>query len=145
MAVRLNPAKHMIRLSFAMLGTFAVVGCGDNRPRTVTVKTKVIVNGAPATGADVTLHPVQSEWQKNWNHRPFGKVREDGTVSFSTFRPSDGVPPGKYIVTILWANSEGENDRLRGEHSSPERSQPITATIGDSATEIPTIELRTCP
>lgn len=139
--------KQRLRVP-SCLGLLVVIlamlpGCGGREPRTYTVKTSVFVNGSPAVGANVTLHPVDGDSRNEFRQRPFGEVTADGTVTFSTFRPNDGAPAGEYIVTIFWPKNGGEQDELRGAHQNPERPNPLKITVANSTNTLPAIEITT--
>jgi hypothetical protein len=123
----------------------ACSGCGGGTPATVPAATTVRVNGLPAAGANVTLHPAGADWAGRYAHRPFGKAGPDGAVEFSTFAPGDGAPPGTYVVTVYWPHekeSGRDGDRLGGAHESPTRPNPLTVTVAAGATELAPIDLK---
>jgi hypothetical protein len=83
---------------------FAVTGCG---PRLQPVRGKVsLADGKPAAGSQVVFEGEQEGAKIS----PRGDVQEDGSYSLSTFKPGDGVPPGKYRVRVNpppMVNAEG--------------------------------------
>jgi hypothetical protein len=115
--------------------------CGYGRPRTYPVTGTVTVNGIPASGADVTLHPSGAEWADRWQQRPFGKVRGDGTFVLSTFALEDGAPAGDYVVTLYWPDRGGDTDRLGGAHARPDRPEPLRITVRPAANPLDAIKL----
>jgi hypothetical protein len=125
-----------------VLGLLFLTGCGDDQPNTIRVSTKVLVNQQPAEGAQVTLHPVEADWKSKFPHRPFGIVKSDGTIEFSTFQPNDGVPEGEYVVTLNWASEKNrDNDRLGGAHQNPTRTNPIKVKVDSKDPELQPIEV----
>ena len=63
-------------------------------------------DGKPAAGSQVVFEGEQQG--KKVSAR--GDVREDGSYELSTFKPGDGVPPGKYKVQVNpppMVNAEG--------------------------------------
>lgn len=133
-----------MRLFCCLLAAGLAAGCSGGHPKTHPVTAVVRVNGKPATGANVTLHPIGATWAGQLNHRPFGKVRDDGTVSFATFDPADGAPAGDYVVTVYWPDRDrGDADRLGGTHESPDRPNPIRVTVAAGTTELRPIDLTT--
>lgn len=74
-------------------------GCGDaNRPKLVPVTGKVIVGSQPATAGSIIFHPdAGNEFQKD---RPSSLLQLDGSFTIKTFPYGEGVPPGKYKVTL---------------------------------------------
>lgn len=60
----------------------------------------------PAAGAFLTLYPESPSTAgagPGGELRPQGRVDTDGLVTWTTFQPGDGVPPGAYIVTAIWS------------------------------------------
>jgi hypothetical protein len=63
-------------------------------------------DGKPAAGSQVVFESEQEG--KKISAR--GDVRDDGSYDLSTFKPGDGVPPGKYKVQVNpppMVNAEG--------------------------------------
>ena len=89
MSLPMMPAH---RLAATVLVAFA--GCG---PGLAPVRGKVTLpDGKPASGSQVVFESEQGG-------RPVsarGDVHEDGSYELSTFKPGDGVPPGKYRVQV---------------------------------------------
>lgn len=82
-----------------ILGAAICVGCGDgDRPTLVPATGKVLVGGQGATAGSIYFHshpdnPVQIE-------RASSLLQLDGSFAIKTFPYGDGVPPGKYRVTL---------------------------------------------
>lgn len=72
----------------------AIVGCGGGL---APVRGKVTLpDGKPAAGSQVVF-----ESQQDGKHiSARGDVHEDGSYELSTFKPGDGVPPGKYRAQV---------------------------------------------
>jgi hypothetical protein len=81
-----------------------LAGCG---PSLTPVRGKVMLaDGKPAAGSQVVFESDQDG--KKISAR--GDVRDDGSFELSTFKPRDGVPPGKYKVQVNpppMVNAEG--------------------------------------
>ena len=75
------------------------LGCGpSNRPTLVPVTGKVLVAGQPATAGSIYFHPeADNSFQAD---RPSSLLQLDGSFTIKTFPFGDGVPPGKYKVTL---------------------------------------------
>jgi len=128
-------------LAVVMLFT---ASCGPSGPKLYPVQGKVMFAGKPAAGALVTLHKTDAE--NSTTPIPSGIVREDGSFQLSTYGPNDGAPAGEYDVAITWTEEKGNADtgdlksKLPLRYSDPKTSQ-LKATIGNSATTLPTFEL----
>jgi hypothetical protein len=87
-------------LTAAVLVTVAtaLVGCGGNKPKLVSVTGKVTQKGQPVTGGSVWFHPETSD--PNATEKMSGQLQIDGTFTAKTFPHGDGVPPGRYKVTL---------------------------------------------
>jgi hypothetical protein len=75
----------------------ALAGCGD-KPKLVPVGGKVIHKGNPVTGGSVWFHPAEGNTYQG--EKPSGQLQTDGTFAARTFPHGDGMPPGKYKVTL---------------------------------------------
>jgi hypothetical protein len=75
----------------------AVAGCG-NKPKLVAVTGKVTQKGKTVTGGSVWFHPEGGNQGKD--ERMSGQLQLDGTFTAKTFPHGDGIPPGKYKVTL---------------------------------------------
>ena len=72
-------------------------GC-ESRPRLVTVTGKVMMQGKPLTAGNIFLHPdIANEYQKD---KPSSQLQLDGSFTIKTFPFGEGVPPGRYRVTL---------------------------------------------
>ena len=112
----------------------------DDRGLT-NVSVAVNADGQIANGAFLTLYPV------NHNDRDTqvcsqGRVDENGTVSWTTFEPADGLLPGDYVVTATWnrtieVNGEIEPgpNLLPQMYEAPETS-PMRLTVKASSQEV---------
>ena len=80
---------------FVSLAT--LLGCG-HKPKLVAVTGKVMHGGKTVTGGSVWFHP---EGGNEGNaERMSGQLQLDGTFTARTFPHGDGIPPGKYKVTL---------------------------------------------
>ncbi len=85
----------LVVLSVAWWGWSYATALGRVRHVAATMR----VNGLPAGGAHITLHPQLAGKDAL---RPHGSVRADGSIEWTTFRKGDGVPVGEYVVTAVW-------------------------------------------
>ena len=138
--------------------TVMALGCGDHLA-TVPVTGSVRVDGKPAAGVQVVLHPVDADDERLEKLRPTGRTAADGTFVIGTYEMTDGAPVAEYLITAEWfaggpetttsetadpeANSAAtQTDRLGGRFANPETSA-FKASIGRPSSEIPALELST--
>ena len=103
---------------------------------------EVLIQGKPAANVRLVFHPVPArpEW---------GMFRAltgaDGTFKCTTNVPEDGLPPGRYTVTITWPemiqeDPEYESDKLRGRYADPRRPA-FVVDVAAPATRFPPFKL----
>ena len=86
--------RYLVLVCNLVLVIWCFTGC---KPGLQPVRGKVtLANGKPAAGSQVVFESEQEG--KKMSAR--GDVREDGSYELSTFKPGDGVPPGKYKVQV---------------------------------------------
>lgn len=134
-----------------MVATAAMVafsGCiarKSERIATTPVRGVLLVNGQPASLANVYFHPRQAI--SGANPIPFAIVEADGTFRPTTFVRHDGLPAGEYRVTVVWRRMveyDGQliasDDRFRGKYADP--AQPVLVVkIENEPHELALIEL----
>jgi hypothetical protein len=76
----------------------ALAGCGG-KPKLVPVTGKVTHNGKAVTGGSVWFHPADGD-DPDRKEKMSGQLQLDGTFIGRTFPHGDGIPPGKYKVTL---------------------------------------------
>lgn len=129
------PAWGLLALSMAII----VSGCSGKDYAEVEVMPiagKLSVKGTPAHGAYVTFHPKDDVGMTKGNV-PFARVQPDGTFQVTTYDTNDGIPKGKYAVTVYWPldpDARGPSpDRLQDRFSRPEN--PAFEAIVDETTK----------
>ena len=85
-----------IRVVASWLCLTMLVGCGDGL---VDLRAKVLLDGVPLEGATVTMVRVNNPAEKG--RSASGRTDAQGTASFTTYAPHDGVVPGEYRVCII--------------------------------------------
>jgi hypothetical protein len=75
----------------------SLAGCG-NKPHLVNVTGKVTHKGKSVTGGSVWFHPEGGAEGKS--EKMSGQLQLDGTFTAKTFPHGEGIPPGKYKVTL---------------------------------------------
>lgn len=138
----------------SLLLCLATAGCGGpaeaDRPvvELQPVRGQLLVDGKPAPGALVTLHPRNQSALGFVS--PFGEVAEDGSFTITTYEPGDGAPAGEYTATVSWpvllnpGRSEPEYgpEQLPPHYLSPDSSGLGVVIVAGTA-ELPTISLTT--
>lgn len=87
----------------------------------------MLIDGKPAAGAQVILHPADGQDFDQRGARPTGIVAPDGKFTLTTYHPGDGAPVGRYVATVYWAEDpsslEPSPDRLMGRYLDPQKSK----------------------
>ena len=139
------PAK---RHAVALLGACSLLlGCGgdDGRAPVHPVSGEILVDGRPAEGVTVVLHPVGAgpgEAGARPN-KPVGRTGADGRFRVTTYDAYDGAPAGEYVVTMAWSEP-GVPDRLGGRYRLADRSE-FRATVGEGENRLPPFDLKGMP
>jgi hypothetical protein len=144
----------------SLLGLFASAGCSggtnEGRPAVYPASGKVVIQGQPASGVLVVLHPVEGSLAAQKGVKPSATTEEDGTFQLSSYEQNDGAPPGEYAATIQWfqpaaspangrpalpAGFAPPSDRLRGKFKDP-RNSPWKITISEGENDLQPIEIQ---
>lgn len=136
-------------------GVVLFIGCGDARLPRRPVNGSVRVDGKPAGGALVVLHPVAGSVAPEAEKiRPTATCDRDGKFVLGTWELADGVPAGRWKATVQWFTAAGasdgtdpetahvETDRLGNAYGDPDAT-PLSVDVADSAVELPAFELQT--
>jgi hypothetical protein len=103
---------------------------------------KILINGKPASGAQIVLIPVEDWGSQRVN--PAADTKPDGSFVLTTYREDDGAPVGEYKVRIGWykrtRRGDYGEDRLKGKYINPNASG-LKATIEKSTRELPPFDL----
>ena len=106
-----------------------VAGCAgrdSERANVYPVHGSVFFNSKPAAGAIVRVHGVEANGTAVL---PRAVVQKDGTFSLMTFEAGDGVPAGRYRVSVYW-RQQGREEGQEGPSLIPERySRPETSGL----------------
>lgn len=136
-----NWRRFWLALVIALTST--LIGCEDDgRPELYPLTGKVWVGDQAAHGAVITLHSETDNPLGSPN--PFGRVDAEGRYSLTTFSTSDGVPAGRFRVTVIWPeNPEARGpspDRLKGRYGDA-ATTPLEVTVEAGMTELPDFRL----
>ena len=125
-------------LTAGLLALVVVVsGCrGRSNPDLVPVEGTVTLDGGPLPeggNGNVTFAPADGN-----GNTATGLLDASGHYRMSTFEPDDGVLPGEYKVTVIWASPGGGDPKtgvlkppssmIAERYSNPETSG-LTATV----------------
>ncbi len=141
---RFLSTSFLFKSIFTLAICLFVTGCqskdwkADTYKATGTVK----INGEPPIDLVVTFHPIDHVIDVRGS-LPFAVVGQDGGYTVSMYGSNDGIPEGKYAITLRWPQSwaPGALDRLSEKYSSKENSVSTVEIVrGDN--EIPAIELK---
>jgi hypothetical protein len=121
------------------------LGRGHGRPERLLVYPvtgKVLVNGRPAAGAAIVLHPQDP----SLSARPRAVVQSDGSLAVTTYEPGDGAPAGEYKATVEWRRPAAGQE-VGGDGPPPPNvlppdyassaTTPLTVTVEEGENEIP--------
>jgi hypothetical protein len=135
-------------LAVALTALLLLPACRkSDRIETYPVKGKVLVDGKPAKGAHVTLHPREATDRP---YVPTGPVDDNGEFAIATFVAGDGAPAGEYDVTVVWPvrynpiSTLWEGDKLNGRYGKKE-SPAKRVTVEKRPQELPPLELSAAP
>jgi hypothetical protein len=109
---------------------------------------KVSVDGRPAGGVLVLLHPAAGSPAAKEGVMPSATTEEDGTFQLSSYEQDDGAPAGGYSATIQWYQPDvkskrgkrpmpvgfaPKSDRFQGRYNDPRKSPwQVTIIEGDN-------------
>ncbi|MEW4562829.1 hypothetical protein AB1K70_09905 [Bremerella sp. JC770] len=144
----MNQQTMQSTLGMILAGYFLTFAACSTKPDYQEVETypttgSVTVQGEPAFGAIVVLHPTSDVGMTKGN-RAFAKAQQDGTFALTTYVTGDGAPAGEYTATVIWPenpNARGPSpDRLRGKYANP-ASSDLTVSVKPGENQLPPWEL----
>ncbi len=115
-------AAHVFTFTLLVAMPLFCAGCGPTRQPgdLVPITGQVTVDGDPAQGVVIQLHPPQPD-------PPLAQAITDaeGRFAISTRTAGDGATPGIYDVTFVWSTFNAvtrsqEGDKLNGRYADPE-------------------------
>lgn len=130
----------------------ASTGCDRRREavETYQVEGRVLVDGVPANGALVVLHPVDLPLSQ-MRLAPAGYTRSDGVFCLTTYEFGDGAPVGEYIVTVEWRDLVIAGEDFREGHNlvpaayGDRTTSPLRAIVSLGVSELPEFNLPAAP
>ena len=140
-----------LRLVGVLVGAMLTIGCGSPpgdipKVNLHPVMGIVTVDGRPAKGIHVVLHPVATGDQRAVT--PNGITDETGVFKLTTYSVADGAPQGSYQLSFSWPEptSPGAGDadefieKLPPQYLSAE-SSGVSLEVNTNTEEMPIIEL----
>ena len=116
--------RTLCRILAAFLGV-AVVGCGSDKPKLVTVTGKVVFKNEPLTAGSIWFVPdLGNAYQ---GEKPSCQLQLDGSFTMRTYPFGDGVPPGAYKVML----SPELANRIKKPEYGDAAKTPLTLTVPD--------------
>jgi hypothetical protein len=119
---------------------------GDRLP-VYPVVGRLLVDGQPAGGAVIVLHPQDPSIPADV--RPTAQVLADGTFKVTTYEPGDGAPLSGYKLTVEWRRliDKGQGELLPGPNVIPivygkPESTSIRATVKEGTNNLGPLEIR---
>ncbi len=98
------PAHAKASLILFFVAISLVSGCSEDRPATVPVSGRVLIDGEPLGYGFVRFHIK--------GHRPAqGKLTQDGRFRLTTYQLGDGCAPGKHVVTTAAVEGLSETEQ----------------------------------
>ncbi|WP_230274810.1 hypothetical protein [Rhodopirellula halodulae] len=144
MGFRRSASKAFLVFSLASF-TVGFVGCRSKQTDDglVPVRGVVTVDGEPAVGVVIELHP-----ESDGPALSKGVTSDGGMFEISTHRQGDGVVPGVYDVTFVWSefnvvSRSQEGDRLNGRYATKKATSIQWNVPDQSLFDAGTIELTT--
>lgn len=101
MRAEIGLARRAAAVVSALVLLFSIAGlagCGQSGPEMVKVTGRVLLDGTGVTAGSVFFHPAADNAFQD--DVPSGQLQLDGTFTVKTFPFGEGVPRGKYKVTL---------------------------------------------
>lgn len=141
MQIFLLHRSSIVLLLGLMLTTTLPIGCqraSYAEVDVIPVTGQLSVQGTPAHGAYLTFHP-RGDVGMSKGNVPFARVLPDGTFQVTTYDTNDGIPQGRYAVTLYWPldpDARGPSpDRFQGRFSRPE-APAFEAVVDETTTQL---------
>jgi hypothetical protein len=136
--------RHTLTGVGAVIGIVALSACStDTKPAveqkpTHPVQGTLLVDGKPIAGVLVIFHPQGAADPQMV--RSYGRTEKDGRFTLSTYKPGDGAPAGKYIVTALIQDPDNEANALPAHVGVPATSK-LWAVVQEGANDLPVFRI----
>jgi hypothetical protein len=112
---------------FCIITSLLIAGCSGEQPALMPVTGRVTMQGKAVTAGAIYFHPdAGNTFQKD---SPSSQLQLDGSFTMKTFPFGEGVPPGRYKVTLV---PELASRLQRPEYGSSDRT-PWEIEVKDQA------------
>ena len=96
----IDPIRRFSVLCLLAIAIAGAAGCGGgNKPRLVAVAGHLTLAGQPLTAGSLSFHA--DDGNPYAGDKPSCQLQLDGSFTMRTYPFGDGVPPGKYKVTLV--------------------------------------------
>ena len=126
------------------------LGCNSSPQDSGLVKVSGVihVDGQPANGVVLTLHPDTNDQPSSVGAVSTGVTGSTGSFEISTYRSGDGALPGSYNVTCVWSKFDPISrsmlgDKLSGRYASPKKPAAKWLISKSESKDVGTIDLKT--
>ncbi len=124
-----SPARVIVKLNYVAgnlcilgMAILTLAGCGDGRPSLVPVSGTVTLNGAPLGEAQLGFEPDGIEGYS----RPSSAITDSsGKFIVGTYDKADGIPKGKYKVTVFKKEVVGKLPENYNSEDTAANAQPV--------------------
>jgi len=133
-------------ISWGLLLTVALAGCGKRDVPTHPVRGQVHYRGQPVAEARIAFHCVDQSPQAA--NQPIAITDAQGRFTLTTMKQGDGAPLGEYAITIELRDliTVGEEQVRDGRSLLPERYRTpeksgLRFRVGKGENEVPRIDI----
>jgi hypothetical protein len=127
---------NSLKFFLGCLILLSCLGCGDKLPATVPVRGKITFAGQappkPVLLTFVCLTTESSEIKQNGT----AQTQADGSFVVTTFRPGDGLIPGKYRVNLECWQEQPTMDRPSGKSHVPASFKATELEVSSSQSNV---------
>ena len=118
----MRSSRFWFSLNALLLTVGLLSGCGDGRPSLVPVSGKVTLNGAPVDGALVGFEP---DGIDGYSRPSIATTDSSGNFVVGTYDKADGMPAGKYKVSVLKKDVIGKLPENFNSEDTAANVQPV--------------------
>lgn len=121
--------KHIV-LSLLGPACFVLCGCGEPGTPTIQVKGLITIDGkAPPTSGKIYFAPIEAA-EGLPKRAASGEFDAEGKFILTTFKPGDGVIPGKYRVNVdCWREPPTLKTKWSANYIPPDFNQEIEIKV----------------